>query len=126
MIAGETLSAAPNPPPSPAYILSLGQYQGAASVPVTRPTLERQIERKQHPRQWAVQVAALAERKDADAIAAGLRKNGYEAYVKTVQLETKTWHRVRVGQFSDVASANQLKQALVNALQFKGAYIAAN
>lgn len=125
VIAGEAISAAPKPPPSHAYLLSLGQHQAAAPVPVVRPSSARQNEPKQS-RQWAVQLAALADRKDADAMVVGLRKNGYEAYVITVQNESKTWHRVRVGQFPDVASAKQLKQSLVNASQFKGAYIAAN
>ncbi|MGH7852766.1 MAG: SPOR domain-containing protein, partial [Candidatus Binatia bacterium] len=126
-VAGETIPAAPatSPPPSPAYLLSLGRHQAAAPDPVTRPSSERPNERKP-ARQWAVQVAALADRKDADAMVVGLRKDGYEAYVMTVQSETKTWHRVRVGQFSDVAPAKQLRQSLVNNLQFKGAYIAAN
>ena len=73
-----------------------------------------------------MQVAALAARKDADEMALGLRTNGYDAYVMTAQAENKTWHRVRVGQFSDVGSAKQLKQSLANSPQFKGAYIAAN
>lgn len=116
---------APSPTHSPAYLLSLGQHQAVAPVPVIRPSSARQNEPKQG-RQWAVQVAALADRKDADAMVVGLRKNGYEAYVMTVQTESKTWHRVRLGQFNDVASAKQLRQALVSALQFKGAYVAAN
>jgi cell division septation protein DedD len=110
---------------TPAYILSLGQHQPAAPVPVSRPSSESQSQRKQN-RQWAVQVAALADRKDADAMAAGLQKNGYEAYVMTAHAEGKTWYRVRVGQYPDVASAKQLRQALAAAPQFKGAYVAAN
>jgi len=124
-VAGETISAALSPPPSPAYLLSLGQSQAVAPVAVTRPLSERQNERKQN-RQWAVQVAALANRKDADAMAVGLQKHGYQAYVMTVQTESKTWHRVRIGQFSDIVSAKQLRESLASALQFKGAYIAAN
>ncbi len=125
-VAEESVSMALSPSPAPAYLLSLGQYQAPAPVRVTRPSSERQSERKHGGRQWAVQVAALADRKDADAMVIGLRKNGYEAYVMTVQTESKTWHRVRVGQFTEVASAKQLRQALASALQFKGAYVAAN
>jgi cell division septation protein DedD len=77
-------------------------------------------------RKWAVQVAALAGRKDADAMVLGLRNSGYDAYVLTSQVENKTWHRVRVGQFADIGLAKQLKQSLVNTLQFKQAYVAAN
>ena len=120
---GEIIAAAPAP--SPAYLLSLGQSPAAAPVPVIRASSERRYERK-HNREWAVQVAALAHRRDADALAAGMRKKGYEAYVMTVQTESKTWHRVRVGQFPDVAAAKQLRQSLIDALQLKGAYVAAN
>jgi cell division septation protein DedD len=122
---GETIPVVLSPGTSAAYLLSLGQYQAAAPVPVTRASSERQNERK-YSREWAVQVAALADRKDADAMVAGMRKNGYEAYVMTVQTESKTWHRVRVGQFPDVAAAKRLRQSLVDALQLKGAYVAAN
>lgn len=117
------LAAKASPPTPPAYMLSLGQPVAPASP--ARPLAERQNDRKQS-REWAVQIAAVNARKDADAMVLGLRKNGYEAYVMTVQTESKTWYRVRVGQFSDIASAKQLRQSLVDVLQFKGAYVAAN
>jgi cell division septation protein DedD len=119
------VAAKASPPSTPAYVLSLGQPQSPAPMPATRPVAERQSERKQS-REWAVQVAAHAARKDADTMALGLRKSGYEAYVMTVQSENKTWYRVRVGQFSDIASAKQVRQSLVDVLQLKGAYVAAN
>ncbi|MGH7795853.1 MAG: type II secretion system secretin GspD [Candidatus Binatia bacterium] len=117
--------AAENSSPPPAYILSLTRQAPAPVIPV-RPAPEPQKERKPAAGQWAVQVASLAGRNDAEAIASGLREGGYEAYVLTAQVEGKTWHRVRVGQFSDLRAAKHLKESLVNKAHFQDAYIAAN
>jgi cell division septation protein DedD len=54
-----------------------------------------------------------------------LRKKGYDAYVVTIQVGEKTWHRVRVGQLADTKAASELKNTLVSATPFKQAYIAA-
>jgi cell division septation protein DedD len=75
-------------------------------------------------RQWAVQVAALAAKKDAEAMANNLRNSGYDAYVVTIQAGEKTWHRVRVGQLADTKAASELKKTLVSATAFKQAYVA--
>ena len=125
-VAAQTIAAPkPKQPADPAFLLSLSQRQAPAPVPASLTATELKKDRT-HSREWAVQVAALAERKDADAIALGLQKKGYEAYVMTVRTESKMWYRVRVGQFPDVISAKQFRQSLVNALQLKGAYVAAN
>ena len=110
--------------PQPAFALSFA-LQPNETAPAA---VEKPIRRDSAPlskRKWAVQVAALAERKDAEAMALGLRNSGYDAYVMTSQIESKTWHRVRVGQFADIGLAKQLKQTLLNT-QFKHAYVAAN
>jgi uncharacterized protein Veg len=44
----------------------------------------------------------------------------------TIQADTKTWHRVRVGQMVDIKTANGLKQTLASVTPFKQAYVAAN
>jgi len=75
---------------------------------------------------WAVQVAALAGKKDAEELAQSLRKNGYDAFVMTIQADSKTWHRVRVGQLADYKAANELKKTLAGGSQFKDAYVIAN
>jgi cell division septation protein DedD len=67
----------------------------------------------------------VAGRKDAETIADTLRKNGYDAYVVTIQIGEKTWHRVRVGQLADTKAASELKNTLVSATPFKQAYVAA-
>ena len=70
-----------------------------------------------------MQVASLTERKDAEAMAAALRKDGYEAYVVTAQPAGAIWHRVRVGQFADLVTANRFKESMP-VPQFSRAYVA--
>ncbi|HWP24140.1 MAG TPA: SPOR domain-containing protein [Candidatus Binatia bacterium] len=75
-------------------------------------------------RQWTVQVASLTLEKDARKIAEDLRKSGYDAYVTTFENENRVWHRVRVGRFTDLGAANELKDSLAKSRQFNQAYVA--
>ena len=75
---------------------------------------------------WAVQVAALAENKDAESFAGKMRKEGYKAYVLTSQVAEKIWHRVRVGQFVNQQEAQELKKALAASKEYRHAYVAVN
>jgi len=119
----------PTPPESgdvlgtkPAYALSFA-HKPPAPVAPARNVIAR-LAQVGLNRLWAVQVAALAGKKDAEAIANTLRKNGYDAYVVTIQVGEKTWHRVRVGQLADTKAASELKNTLVSATPFKQAYVA--
>lgn len=109
---GFALSLAPVEVKPPAAI--------AAAKPATGKTADKQN------RVWAVQVAALAENKDAESIAGKLRKAGYQAYVLTVQAAEKIWHRVRVGQFANQQEAQELKKTLAEIKEYRQAYVAAN
>jgi general secretion pathway protein D len=120
MIAVTPESRAPAPP-------AAGASSSAAQASGVRGALPpASSERQSQPqaKQWAVQVAAFADRKDADAMVQGLRGEGYDAYVLTTQSEIRTWHRVRVGQFPDIGFAKQLRQSLAQMPPFKGAYVA--
>jgi general secretion pathway protein D len=108
----------------PAYILSLTRQAPAPALP-TPAAPERQKQRNPG-RQWAVQVAAFADRKDAETLANRLRQNGYDVFVMTAQADSKTWHRVRVGLYSDLEVAKRIKESLSNQAPFKHAYVAAN
>jgi cell division septation protein DedD len=130
---GAVSRPAPNPQPAqapqidvqPAYALSFGAVH-PSPIPAPTEGPPAKLSAGALSRRWAVQVAALADKKDADEMVLGLRSGGYDAYVITSQVESKTWHRVRVGQFADIGLAKQLKQTLTNFPRFKGAYIAAN
>jgi general secretion pathway protein D len=106
----------------PAYALSFA-HKPPAPVAPARNVIAR-LAQGGLSRLWAVQVAAVTGRKDAEAIADTLRKKGYDAYVVTIQLGEKTWHRVRVGQLADTKAASELKNTLVSATPFKQAYVA--
>jgi cell division septation protein DedD len=73
-----------------------------------------------------VQVASLASEKDAQTMAEGLRKSGYDAYVTVFESKNKTWHRVRIGKFGDLRAASELKNSFALSPQFKHAYVVAN
>lgn len=124
----------PNPLPAqappidapPAYALSFaGVDPGGVPAPKQAP-LASVGAGLPSPRRWAVQVAALANKKDAEAMALGLRDKGFDAYVMTAQNQRKTWHRVRVGRFPTIGSAERLKLSLVSFSEFKRAYVTAN
>ena len=73
---------------------------------------------------WTVQVASVAEANAAESIAQKLRRLGYDAYVRMVKNETKTWHRVRVGQLESQRDAADLRNILSTKKEHKDAYIA--
>jgi Flp pilus assembly secretin CpaC len=77
-------------------------------------------------RVWAVQVAALAENKDAESLAGKLRHEGYQAYVLLNQTDAKTWHRVRVGRFANQHDAQELQKTLAASKSYRNAYVALN
>jgi general secretion pathway protein D len=119
----------PTPPESgdvvgtkPAYALSFAHKPTAPVAPAGN--VISRLAQGGLSRLWAVQVAAVAGRKDAEAIAETLRKKGYDSYVVTIQIGEKTWHRVRVGQLADTKAAGELKNTLVSATPFKQAYVA--
>jgi cell division septation protein DedD len=101
----------------PAYLLSVARQ--------AKPVLPKpEVKRESRPTKlWTVQVASLANHKDADVMAAGLQKSGYEAYVVTAETAGNIWHRVRLGGFTDFGTANRFKETLP-VPQFKRAYVA--
>jgi general secretion pathway protein D len=100
------------------------QGSGTANKQV-RPTISKPAEASSSKARWTLQIASVAERSAADTIVADLRGRGYEAYVVAAEVSGKTWHRVRVGQFSEVAAANSFKESL-RAPEFKQAYVVGN
>ena len=111
------------PAPAPAYALSIVKRRPetpGVEVPKATPAAE-----KASARAWTVQVASLALRRDAETIAEQLRKDGHEAYVVTAQVDSKTWHRVRVGDLRRLGEAMELRKAFAANPQFKDPYVAA-
>jgi cell division septation protein DedD len=68
---------------------------------------------------YAVQVAALNVRSEADAIAARLSAKGYQAYVQTPSNGTPAVYRVRIGTFKTRREAENVAAKLQKEEQFK-------
>lgn len=115
--------AAPKPQ---GFALSLAPVavKPPVAIAVAKPATGKTANRQSHI--WAVQVAATAENKDAESLAARLRKLGHEAYVLTTQVADKIWHRVRIGKFENQTDAQELRKALANGKEFRQAYVALN
>jgi general secretion pathway protein D len=110
--------------PPPAYALSIVKENlEKPTETVTKPI--EAASKTTTTRIWTVQVAAVNLIKDAEGLAGQLRREGYDAYVVTAQIDSKTWHRVRVGQLPRLKEAVELKKVLASSTQFKGSYVAA-
>jgi len=68
---------------------------------------------------WAVQVAALNVRSEADAMAKRLSSKGYSAYVVAPTSSTPAMFRVRIGTFKTRREAEAMAATLQTAEQFK-------
>ena len=113
-------------PTAPAYAMSVvKQNVVMPKIPVAKPAKPAEAVGNSAPaRMWTVQVASVEVKQDAENLASQLRKSGYEAYVASAQLETKTWYRVRVGQLKNLTEAMELRKALISSKSFKTAYVA--
>jgi cell division septation protein DedD len=67
---------------------------------------------------FALQVAALRERDEAEAIARRLKSKGYEAYVVTPSQGTPSVYRVRIGKFPTKREAESVAARLQKEEQF--------
>ncbi len=61
---------------------------------------------------WAVQVAALSDRNNADKLAAQLKSQGFSAFVGKIKDGSRTLYRVRVGPVKTREEADSLAQQL--------------
>lgn len=61
---------------------------------------------------WAVQVAALSDRNNADKLAAQLKSQGFSAFVGKFQDGSRTLYRVRVGPVKTREEADSLAEQL--------------
>jgi cell division septation protein DedD len=68
---------------------------------------------------FAIQVAALRQRAEADAVARGLAGKGYPAYVMNPDSGAPAVFRVRVGKFADRNEAESVAARLQKEEQFK-------
>lgn len=69
---------------------------------------------------FAVQIGALRNRADAEALSARARKAGFAAYVESAHTDSGTLWRVRVGPEAQRAQAERLKTELKRKLDLDG------
>ena len=102
----ERPAPAAGPPPAPA-----AQEPARAAAPETAPEPSGQG--------FAVQIAALNVRSEAEAIARRLSSKGYAAYVLSPANGTPSVYRVRVGKFNTRREAESVAARLQKEEQFK-------
>lgn len=59
-----------------------------------------------------LQVGSFKGKREADGLKAHLALLGFQAYLEAATVNGETWHRVRIGPFSDAASLQQVQQQL--------------
>jgi cell division septation protein DedD len=105
----EQLKPAPAaPPPAP-----------VAKEPAPAPLTDAAPSTEPSGQGFAVQIAALNVRSEADAIAKRLSSKGYAAYVLSPANGTPTVYRVRVGKFTTRREAETIAARLQKEEQFK-------
>jgi cell division septation protein DedD len=72
---------------------------------------------------FMVQVAALAQQKDADRMVNTLRQKGYDARVIRVGVNSRLPYRIRVGQLTDRNEALALQNTLKSNERFADSYV---
>jgi DedD protein len=120
----EKLTPAPdkNPAPSvspPPVAASRDTAPAAAAKPPDRAAVADTAPADPASQGFAVQIAALNVRSEADAIAKRLSSKGYAAYVLSPATGTPSVYRVRVGKFPTRREAESIAARLQKEEQFK-------
>ena len=118
------VAAAPAPPAGKTAVPSSSAAQSAAPAPPVKqpaaPSREAAVsDAPQGPGGYAVQIAALNLRSEADAIAKRLSAKGYAAYVLNPPAGTPQIYRVRIGKFESRREAETIATKLEKEEQFK-------
>ena len=125
-------------PPAPAVAAAKSQPRQSAAAPTTSPTGPATPERTPAPvataptapamtaasaepggAGFAIQVAALTKRSEAEAVARGLSTKGYSAYVMNPDAGAPQMFRVRVGKFKERREAESIATRLQKEEQLK-------
>jgi len=110
----EPLKAAPEKPAAVEKLAPAKAAQDKAPAPKAADAAQGS-----NPQGWAVQVAALNVRSEADAMAKRLSSKGYSAYVVAPTSSTPSMFRVRIGTFKTKREAEAMAATLQTAEQFK-------
>jgi cell division protein FtsN len=77
-------------------------------------TQEAKTSTQQEHIEYIIQAGAFRQHEQADKLKAKLALHGIIAYIETVNNNSDTWHRVRIGPISDLAQLNQTRKRLKN------------
>ena len=61
---------------------------------------------------YILQVGSFKQSEQADQLKARLALQGIEASIQSVDINSDTWHRVRVGPINDLTTLNQIRKRL--------------
>ncbi len=111
---GTSTAAAPVQAPSGA-----AAAKPAPAPPATKPVAELPVPAEPRGDGFAIQVAALRGRAEADGVVARLKAKGYAAYLLPSQSGQPVGFRVRVGKFKTRPEAEQVAARLEREEQFK-------
>jgi len=113
----------PAPPPAPAPVAAAPAKPAPAATTAAAAPPAKTAPAASAPEPagggFAIQVAALREPGEADAIVKRLASKGYAAYVVTPQKGTAPIYRVRVGKFKERREADTVAARLQKEEQFK-------
>jgi cell division septation protein DedD len=109
---------APTPTPAPAPRADTRADTASSPSPATAPP-SAAVPGEPRGEGFAIQVAALAKREEAETIARRLVAKGYPAYVMSPASGAPAVFRVRVGKFNDRREAESLSARLQKEEQFK-------
>ncbi len=88
----------------PTQILTSGESREVATPPATQPVAQAGS--------YILQVASFRDAKAAEALKAQLALWGIQSNVQSVEVQSETWHRVRIGPLSDLGKINGLRDKL--------------
>jgi cell division septation protein DedD len=111
-------------PAAPKQLASLPSATTKKEIPSEKVAVKVPRAQATPSRAWAVQVAAFARDHDAESLARKLKDKGYDAYVMVAEVNSKIWHRVRVGQTTQLPVALELRKRLQATENFAQAYVA--
>jgi len=122
--AADALKKTPEPPaeaPAPKAETAPPEPAPAAAAPKAAPPAPAAASVSTEPagNGFAIQVAALRERNEADVIVKRLAGKGYPAYVLAPAKGAPSVYRVRVGKFKDRREADTVAARLQKEEQFK-------
>jgi DedD protein len=121
---------APKPEPKPAVDTSTAQLATDTTPPAGEPEIvdaEPPPVQKPSPQDippvsnvsttgmWAVQLGSFSDRRNAERLAADLRKQGFAAFLSQLPTDSGELHRVRIGPQKDRASAEAMAERLQKA-----------